>query len=145
MSAVTTYSFEDVSFVIQHPALGQKIANGEGIGKITVAYTDNLTESDLGADGGVMISKVLSRRGTVTLEIQQTSSVNKWLLNLANTVVNGASSGWASASITITEKFDNGVTTTASQVALIKRPDRSLAQQGDHVSWELFAANISEV
>ena len=68
----TTYSFADVSCVMQHSLVGQKSANGLGIGKITVAFTDNLTQNDLGADGNVMISKIASRRGTITFDIQQT-------------------------------------------------------------------------
>lgn len=141
---ITTYSFEDVSFVFQHPLVGQKVVSGQGIGKINVAYTDNLTDSDLGADGAVMITKVLSRRGTITLEIQQTSSANKFLLNYANAVENADTSQWAAAGIGITELFANGVKINASNVALVKRPDHASEQNGGHVSWEFFSPNIVE-
>ena len=141
---MTTYSFADVSFVMSHPSVGQKSINGLGIGKITVAYADNNTESDLGADGVVMPSKIASKRGTITLDIQQTSSLNKWLLNYANVVQNASASSWTSASININENFDQGMVTKATGVALQKRPDHSDAAQGDHVSWVLFCASIIE-
>lgn len=141
----TTYSFSDVDVIISHPLVGQKSANGEGIGKLSISYTDNLTESDLGADGSTMISKIESGRGTITLEIQQTSSLNKWLLNYVNKVRNAATGQWAAAAITIEERFKDGVKVTALNVAPIKRPDKSNAQQGDHVSWAFFSPHIEEV
>jgi hypothetical protein len=141
----TTYSFQDVTATIYHSSLGvSRTISGEGMGKITVAYTDNLTESDLGADGAVMVTKVLSARGTITLDIQQTSSANAWLIDRINTLVNADASEWAGWTITITENFDNGITISASSAALVKRPDRNDAQQGDHVSWEFFSPSIAE-
>jgi hypothetical protein len=144
MPDITTYSFADVVAVFSHALVGQKSVNGLGIGSITVAYADNLTENDLGADGSVMITKVLSRRGTITLEIQQTSSLNKWLLNFANAVVNAGSSSWANMLFSLQEKFTNGVTVNASSLALLKRPDRKDEQNGGRVTWEFFSPTIAE-
>jgi len=138
----TTYSFADVSCTISHPLTGSKTVSGEGIGKILVSYTDELTGSDLAADGSVMITKIASTRGKVSFEIQQTSSLNKWLLAYANAVTNADASYWASASIAIGELFDNGVNTNANEVALVKRPDRSDAQQGDKVTWDFFVGDL---
>jgi hypothetical protein len=140
----TTYSFQHVSGVISHPLLGQKSFDGSSMVKVTVTYLDNLTESDLGAYGDVMITKVASRRGNVTLEMQQTSSLNKWLINYANKVQNAPAASWADGTITVNENYDNGLNITASDIAIVKRPDRSNAQQGDHVTWEFFSPDITE-
>lgn len=144
MADTTTYSFEDVKATVQHALVGQKTVNGTGIGTITIAYSDDLTSSDLGADGAVMISKVLSRRGTVTLEIQQTSSLNKWLINYANAVQNANASQWAGGTFTMSENFTNGISVVASNLALQKRPDHAAAQNGGKVSWAFFSPNITE-
>ena len=144
MADTTTYSFKEVKVTISHPLVGQKVVNGEGIGTITVAYADDLTQSDLGADGAVMISKIESRRGTVTLEIQQTSALNKWLLNYVNAVQNAAASQWAYGLFTLSENFANGVNITAANLALQKRPDHADAQNGGRVSWPFFSPNITE-
>ena len=141
---MTTYSFSAVSCTIQHPLVGQKVINGSGIGSITVAYSDNNTESDLGADGSVMISKVLSHRGTISIELQQTSSVNKWLVNLANALDNADASQWANGTVRIAENFTDGITTNATKVAIVKRPDHKNEQNGGRVSWELFSPEIIE-
>jgi hypothetical protein len=140
----TTYSFADVTCVVSHDLVGQKSATGEGIGKITVSYLDNLTESDLGADGAVMVTKVESSRAKITLEVQQTSSINKFLIGYANTVRNAASSYWAKGAIAIKENFDNGIKISASYCSLVKRPDHSNAQQGDHVTWEFLSTHTEE-
>ena len=140
----TTYSFKNVKVTISHPLVGQRVVNGEGIGTITVAYSDDLTQSDIGADGAVMISKIESRRGTITLEIQQTSALNKWLLNYANAVQNANASQWAGGTLAVSENFTNGVNVSASNLALQKRPDHADAQNGGRVSWPFFSSNITE-
>jgi len=140
----TTYSFLDVSFTISHGLLGQKSVVGQGIGKINIAYSDNLTDSELGADESVMITKVNSSRGTVSLQVLQTSSVNKWLINAVNTLRNADASVWAQMSIVISELFDNGLTVTAVNCAPVKRADREDAQKGGYVTWEFFSPHITE-
>jgi len=140
----TTYSFLDVNFTISHPLVGQKSVVGEGVGTITVSYADNLTDSELGADGSVMIDKIDTSRGTVSLKLLQTSSVNKWLLNYTNAVRNADASSWAGATITIQELYDNGVLVTAVNCAPVKRPDRTNAQKGDYITWEFFSPHITE-
>lgn len=139
-----TYNFKDISFVISHPSVGQIQVTGQGIGDVTVSYSDNNTESDIGNDGVVMPTKVNSSRGTISLQIQQTSSLNNWLLNYFNTVYNGSTSLWSSASVTITELFTNGQKTVATGVSPLKRPDHSDQQQGQKKTWELFGADIQE-
>lgn len=139
-----TYSFIDTDIILQHPLKGQVSCTGQGLGSVTVDYTDNNTESDIGADGNVMISRVTSHRGTVTVECQQTSNVNAWLVDLANQVDAADASQWAQMAILIKERFDNGLKITCTGCSRVKRPSRKDAQTGDKVSWDLFSANIIE-
>lgn len=142
MYDITTYGFNKVTVTLQHSLVGQKVISGEGIGSISVAYQDNNTESDIGADGNVMVSEVLSHRGTISLELQQTSSANKWLYNLANVLDNSDPNQFLGISVRITEKFDNGLTTTAARASIQKRPDRKDEQNGGRVTWVLFSPDI---
>jgi hypothetical protein len=127
---------------MQHALVGQKVINGSGVGSVSIAYQDNNTESDLGADGNVMVSEVLSHRGTISLELQQASSANKWLHNLANVLDNSDPNQFLGISIRITEKFDNGMTTTATRASIQKRPDRKDESNGGRVTWVFFCPNI---
>lgn len=142
--ANTTYSFKDVSFTITSGLVGQKQVVGEGIGSIKVTMTDELTSSEIGADGQVMTSKIESGRGSVTLEIQQTSSLNPWLHNWLNAHRNAASSEWTDTTITVVENFTNGIKTTATGVSPMKYPDSDDEQQGQRVSWAFAAQNITK-
>ena len=142
MYGSNTYSFSRVTAVIQNALVGQKVVTGTGMGSVSVSYTDNNTESDIGADGNVMISEVVSHRGQISLEIQQTSSVNKWLHNLANVLDNASPNQFAGISIRITENFDNGLTTTAARASILKRPDRKDEQHGGRVTWVFFSPDI---
>lgn len=140
----TSYSFVDVSCIVSHPLIGQRQFTGESSESVTVAYTDDRTQSAIAADGSVMHSKIVSSRGTVTLELQQTSTNNTWLTNAVNVVDNASTPDWSHWTITIVENFDNGIKTVASYCALQKRPDRKDAQNGDNISWPFLAMSIAQ-
>lgn len=138
-----TYSFADVTFTVNSPLVGQKQVVGQGIGSIKTSQTDNNTESDIGADGTVMPTKVESARGQIDLEIQQTSSLNKWLTNWKNAHQNGSSSDWCGTTITIIENFGNGLTVSATGVSPMKLPDQTDQQQGQRVTWSFFCTSLT--
>lgn len=140
----TSYSFSAVSTTVSHPSFGQKVVNGEGLASIAVAYADDNTVQDQGADGSTMTSKVLSRRGTIALEVQQTSSINKWLLNLWNSLYNGDTSIWNGITIQSIERFDNGIHVSATGCAIQKHPDRKDETNGGHVTWIFMSDSITE-
>lgn len=144
MPYTTTYSFADISATFASDLAGQKQVNGQGIGSFKITMTDNLTESDLGADGSVMITKIESGRGTIDLEIQQTSSLNVWLHNWLNVHRNAGSSSWADTTFTVIQNFANGLKTTATAVCPMKYPDETDQQQGQKVTWSFFCGNITK-
>lgn len=139
----TTYGFEQVIATIQNPLVGQMVITGEGVGSISWGYTDNNVESDVAADGDVMVSKVRSRRGTISLEVQQTSPVNKWLHNLANVQDNASPDQLLATSVRVSENFKNGILATASRAAIQKRPDKKDEAQGGRVTWVLFTPDLT--
>lgn len=138
------YSFSAVSTTVSHPNYGSNTINGKGAVSVAIAYADDNSEQDLASDGVVMDSKVLSHRGTVAIEVQQTSSFNKWLMSLFNSVYNGDASIWNQISIRSTESYTNGLTISASNCMFQKRPDRKDAKTGDHVTWTFMCDNIVE-
>lgn len=144
MAVGTSYSFGDVTCTIAHSLVGQKQVVGNSAGSVTVTMTDDRTQSGIAADGSVMHSKILSKRGSVAIEVQQTSEFNKWMINAANTVDNAPTPDWSHWTITIVENYDNGIKTTASYCALQKRPDRKNAQEGDFVTWTFLAMNVAQ-
>lgn len=139
----TTYSFADVAFVISHPAVGRYVANGSGIGSATVTPSTDKTAHDVAADGSVMVSKVPGNNGTIAVQVQQTSGFNKWLLSLYNYLLTAPTSDWAKIAVTIRSP-SMGDLVNATGVSFQNRSELSLQAQGQHRTWNLMAANISE-
>jgi hypothetical protein len=140
---MNTYSFSDVSVTISHPAVGQFIANGSGIGTITVSMATEKTVHDVAADGNVMVSKIKGRNGTVALAIQQVSEFQKWLNKWYNYLDVAPTDNWALTTIVIRAP-KMGELTIASGVSPQKLPDKPYQAQGQQVTWNLMAADIQQ-
>ena len=139
----TTYSFADVAGVISHPAVGQYVATGEGTGSISVSMTTDRTAHDVAADGTVMVSKIKGRNGSITIAVQQTSALNKWLLKLYNYLEQAATPEWAGINITLRSSTMQDLI-RATGVSFQKLPDKPFQAQGQQVSWVLMAADIDQ-
>jgi hypothetical protein len=138
----STYSFADVSFVFTSPSVGQKQVVGQAIGTITVQMTDNNTDSQLASDGVAMTSKIVSKRGTISFDIQQIAPLNNWLLLWYNAIMNGDGSIFTEASISIKENFADGRSVVATGVSPQKIPDHNDSQKGGTEKWEFVCQSI---
>lgn len=137
------YSFSDVSMTISHPAVGQFVASGAGIGSISTSMTQERTTHDISADGSVMISKIKGRNGTHAIAVQQTSELNRWLLRMYNYLETAPTAEWAQ--ITIIQRsptMQDLITSTG--VSFQKLPDKPYQAQGQQISWTLMAADIQQ-
>lgn len=135
-----TYSFADVSVVIAHPAVGQCIAQGQGLGDITVSYANDLSAHLLSNDGTVTTSKIEAPNGTVTINTTQVGEIHRFLTKLANYCKVASASEWARTSILIR---GNGFERYCTGVSPQKIPDETLGQQAQNVAWALLAAKIT--
>ncbi|AUN22247.1 hypothetical protein RSJ22_12695 [Clostridium botulinum] len=139
----STYSFEDVTCSFIHPGVGTASSSGAGMGSISIAMADDKTAHDRASDGHVMISKIPGKNGTLAVTMQQTSELNKYLLRWYNYVDVANSSEFAKMVISI--KSNNlGDITTCTGVTPQKLADRSYQAQGQQVTWNLMAAEITE-
>jgi hypothetical protein len=137
------YSFEDVTCSFSHPSVGAASSTGAGVGTITVSMTQEKSVHDLSADGVVMISKIAGKNGTVAIALQQTSELHKFFLKWYNYIDNAAASEWASMNITI--KSNNlGDSTVCTGVSPQKLAERPYQAQGQHVTWTLMCAEITQ-
>lgn len=139
----STYSFEDLAVVISHPGMGQLSLQGEGLGSITFAMSNDISQHDLAADGSVMTSKVKAGNGTITIQVQQTSDAAKWLRKYINYVNAAPSSEFAKGTVIGSSKV-MGVTHTCTGVSPQKRPDAAYQQTGQQASFTLMAQSIEE-
>jgi hypothetical protein len=141
----STYSFLDSVCVFAHPLAGAPIViTGEGAGRITIAMTSERTDMNVAADGTVMVSKMAGNTGTITIEVQQTSSAYKKILMLFNQVWNAETGAWATGTITIRNTSD-GTGHICTGVAYVKMGEKTYERQGRMVSWTLMAADIQSI
>lgn len=137
----TTYSFLDSSIIISHPSYGPHILNGESIGQLTIDMAGDVTIHDVASDGSVMISKIAQNNGSITIEIQQTSSGYKYLLGLYNYLKGAPTEEWALTDIKCRNIAD-GTSHTLTGVSPQKKPTKVYSKQGQNVSFSWMAANI---
>jgi hypothetical protein len=142
----STYSFLDMTGAIAAPTGAKYIFTGEGIGEggITVAMDSDRTTHDVGSDGSVMVSKMAGNNGTVTISVQQTSPLHKWLLNTYQALLLLDTSMWAATSIWMRNVYD-GTSHVCTGVSFLKVPDLNYQRQGQNLQWVLKAADIISV
>jgi len=138
-----TYSFEDISCTLKHPSIGVFDVNGAGVGSITFAMTNDVTEHENGADGTVMISKIKATNGTIVIEAQQTSELHQWLTKAFNYLEGASSSEYAKMGVMAYSPAMK-VNHDAAGVTFQKRGDKGYQAQGQMVSWTLMSARMRE-
>ncbi len=138
----STYAFEDVNCVISHPSVGSCSFNGKGMGSITIAKANDVTQHDVAADGSVMASKIRTGNGTATIAVQQTSVGAAFLKKLNQYVETAHSSEFTRAVITVTCK-EQGVNIVCQGVSPQKSPDAAFAQAGAQISFAYMVQKIT--
>ncbi len=142
--AKSTYSFLDVTGSIHSELAGDYIFTGEGAGSISISKSTDRTSHDVAADGSVMVSKIAGNNGTITIEVQQTSPLHKWLEQWYTLIWNGATSHWADTTILIRNSTMN-ISHYCTGVSPQKEPDTPYQSQGQRVTWTLMCADITNV
>jgi hypothetical protein len=113
------------------------------MGSITTSMATTKTVHEVAADGRVMPSKIAGENGTIVLQIQQTSDLNRWLKKWYNYINSADSSEWANTNITI--KSNNlGDNTVCTGVSPEKLADKPYQAQGQMITWNLMATNIAQ-
>ena len=140
----TVYSLADTRVVLSHPNVGKASLHREGIGKITVARGGDLSSHTTTADGSVVINRLKSESGSITLEVPQNSAADVFLRRWAaylQTVQ--ATEQFAVSTLTIQDTA-GGLTLSASGVTPQKLPDRSWDRTASTLTYTLLAAVIRE-
>lgn len=137
----TTYSFSEITFVLAHPSLGQCVLTGQGVGSVVIGRAQDSGAQEAAHDGSVMSSKIVTKHGTVTFTLHQSSAANQWLMKAHNTLDDAAAADWAQFNGTI-ESITTLETTNFAETCFQKRPDVNYQQNGQNVTWTLLAGSI---
>lgn len=142
----TTYSFKDLSGIIECPVTGALLFSGQlGVGKVVVANTTDHTAHDTAADGLVMPTFIAGDSGELTIECQQTSLVHKFLLewfNILKTLsMSGDVSNWATTTALFRNTLDGSIH-ECTGISPSKVVDKTYTKNGENVSWKLMVCSI---
>ena len=139
----TSYSLADLQSAIYHPDVGQCVLSDAGAGKITISRAGDLSSHTTTADGYVVINKIRSVNGTVTLEIPQNSYADKYLRKWIRYVSSTATANFHRTVMTVYDPA-GGILYTFNGVTPQKYPDITYDQTAGNVTYSLLVAEIIE-
>ena len=137
----SVYSFNDISLVLSHPKVGKCTITGKGVGSISIARANDVTQHDVAADGSVMASKIVTKNGTMALALQQTSSAHKWMKKWYSYLLTAPTNQWAETSAVLSSP-STGETINITGISPQKAADAAYQQAGQQVTWNLMAIKI---
>ena len=140
--AYNVYSLPDCKSVLYHPDVGTANLHQCGMGKIVVSAAGDLTSHTTTADGYIVVNKLKTTNGTITLEVPQNSIGDDFLRRWARWARSTASPNRiALGTLTIYDAVA-GFTVVCTGVSLQKVPDRTFDRTGTNLTYTLLATTI---
>lgn len=141
MANIFTYSFEDTTLTVEHPALGLYSAYGTGIGSVSVSMAEDMSSHQTSADLAVVISKHAKKNGSFTFDILQSSDFNNFMKRLYNYLAQAPAPEFGLTKMILSNR-STGQTYTATGCTPQKLPDDQYQSQATNRQWVWLAANI---
>ena len=138
------YSFPDIKAVISHEDIGQCSLHECGLGKITVSAAGDLSSHTTTADGYVIVNRLKSTNGTITLEVPQGSVADWFLRKWARWARSLQSPSRIALGVLTIHDSVAGYTISATGLSLQKAPDRVFDRTAGNIAYTFLAATISE-
>ena len=143
MSKTTVYSLADVRAVIYHQDVGQCVLSSSGAGKISITHSGDLSSHTATADGYVVVNRLRSGHGMITIEVPQNSSADEYLRRWSRYLKSCQSYLFAITALNIVDQMGS-FTIYCEGVTPQKIPERVYDLTSGNVSWTLLAASIRE-
>lgn len=140
------YSFLSIQLSLVHPVAGTYIANGEQAnGGITIAPLVDHTAQDVTPDGATITNYHPGKTATLTIQTQQISDLNAFLIGWHNDCTTAADLGdltdYTTMSALVVDT-NSGRTHTMSGIAPSKVPDTPYGASSAMVSWVLKVSTL---
>ena len=142
--AYSVYSRPDVKSVLYHPDVGTANLHQCGMGKIVVSAAGDLTTHTTTVDGYVIVNKLKTTNGTVTIEVPQNSAADGFLRRWARWARTTTNANRIALGTLTIQDTAAGFTIVCTGVSLQKVPDRTFDRTQTNVIYTLLAATITE-
>ncbi len=144
MAKYSVYSLADLKVVMYHKDVGRIVLSSQGLGKIGISYSGDMSSHTATADGFVVINRLRTYNGQLTLEVPQNSSADEYLRKWARYLKNVKKTNqFAKTTLNIVDQAGN-FTIYCEGVTPQKIPDRTYDQASSNLTWVLLAASITE-
>jgi hypothetical protein len=130
--------------VLYHPNVGQANLHLCGRGKMVISYSGDLSSHTTTADGYVVVNKLKSTNGTISLEIPQNSIGDWFLRRWAKWQKNSQDPSRVALGTLTIQDAAGGFSIVCTGVTLQKVPDRVFDRTGTNLTYTLLAATITE-
>ena len=138
------YSLADTRTVLYHPNVGQANLHLCGRGKMVISYSGDQSSHTTTADGYVVVNKLKSDNGIITLEVPQNSIADDFLSKFEQYLRNCSdTSRFLLGTLTVYDTAGHR-TITMSGVTVQKAPDRTYDRSSTNLTYTLLAASITE-
>ena len=141
--AYNVYSYSDCKAVLSHPDIGELPLNDNGMGKIVVSAAGDLTSHTTTADGYIVVNKLKTTNGTITMEVAQNSRLDEFMRKWVGRQKDCASNRTALGTLTIQDTVA-GYSVICTGVSIQKKPDRTFDRTGTNLTYTLLATTITE-
>ena len=142
--AYNVYSLPDVKSVLYHPDVGTARLHLCGMGKIVISSSGDLSSHTTTADGYVIVNRLKSTNGTITLEVPQGSVADWFLRKWARWARSLQNPSRIALGVLTIQDTVAGYTISATGLSLQKAPDRVFDRTAGNIAYTFLAATISE-
>ena len=139
----SVYSLQDTRTVLRHPNVGTGNLHLCGRGRMVISYSGDQSSHTTTADGYVVVNKLKSDNGTITLEVPQNSIADQFLSKFAAYLRECDSASFCLATLTVTDSA-SGHNIYMTGVTVQKAPDRTYDRTATNLTYTLLAANVTE-
>ena len=139
----SVYSLADVNLAITNPGVGNFTLGEAGGGRITISRGGDMSSATPTATGYVVLNKLVSKNGTINLEIPTNSDADIYLRKWIKYLKNCSTNDYVATTMTLKDNAANR-TLTMSGVVPQKEPDENYDQTAGNRQYVLIFAEMAE-
>ena len=137
----SVYSLADVKVTMNNKKVGKKVISDCGGGRIVISYSGDLSSHTVTATGFVVVNKMRSYNGTVTLELPQNSEADNYCRKLIKHLSNTTTDQFAVTNLTLEDKAAKR-TITCKGLTPQKKPDENYDQASGTRNYTFLVAEV---
>ena len=136
-------SLADVVTTLNHPDVGKFVLSNGGAGRVSISHAGDMASNTRTATGYVVVNKLVSKDGSIGLEIPNHSEADVFMRKFIKYVKTAPTNRFALGSLTVMDPAANR-TLTMTGVVPQKEPDEGYDQTAGNRQYNLLYAEMTE-